>query len=145
MKQIALTDKMIENALAAQAEIGPIVEKLPEDAQPDAKVMAQLDGVAKKHGFANYADYNVVTDNINLVMGGFDPDTKKYVGEDVVLKKQLDQVQADKKMSAKEKKETVSELNDAIKAVTPLQFPNNAVVVAKYLDKIMAAMPQDQQ
>ncbi len=145
MKQIALTDKMIENALAAQSEISPIVDKLPEDAQPDPKIMAQLDGIAKKHGFASYLDYNDVTDNINLVMGGFDTDTKKYVGEDVVLKKQIDQVQADKKMSPKDKKETLGELNEALKAVTPLQFPGNATVVAKYLDKIMAAMPQDRQ
>jgi len=145
VKQIALTDKMIENALAANAEINPILEKIPDDAQPDPKVLAQLDTIAKKHGFANYGDYNDVTDNINLAMSGFDPETKKYVGQEAVLKKEIAQVQADKTMPAKDKKETLSELNEALKSITPIQFPGNTELVGKYIDKLLAAMPQDTQ
>jgi len=145
LKQIALTDKMIENALAANAEIGPILEKIPDDAQPDPKVLAQIDAIAKKHGFAGYAEYNDVTDNINLVTSGFDPETKTYIGQEAVLKKQIAQVQADKTMPAKDKKEALSELNDALKSITPIQFPGNIELVAKYIDKLLAAMPQDTQ
>src|SRR5262245_719788 len=60
VKQIALTDKQIDGVLASQKEMDAITEKLPENAQPDAKVIAQLDGVAKKHGFASYDEYNTV-------------------------------------------------------------------------------------
>lgn len=145
LKQIALTDKQIEDSLAANAEIGPIVDKLPEDAAPDPKVIAQLDAIAKKHSFASFADYDSVTANINLVMSGFDPDTKKFVGQEAVLKKELATVQADKKMAPKDKKEAIDELGDALKMVQPLQFPGNATVVAKYYDKLSAMMGQDQQ
>jgi hypothetical protein len=145
LKQVALTDKQIEDALAANAEISPIVDKLPEDAAPDPKVVAQLDGIAKKHGFASFADYDAITANINLVLSGFDPETKKYVGQDVVLKKEIAGVQADKKMAPAEKKETLAELNAALKSAAPLQFPGNTAIVGKYYDKLSEVMGQDKQ
>src|ERR1044072_4768586 len=70
-KQMALTEKQIEGVLAAENEIDAITAKVPQNAKPDPKVDAQLDAVAKKNGFASYAEYDDVTDNINLVMGGF--------------------------------------------------------------------------
>ncbi len=91
-----------------------ITEKLPDNAKPDPKVTAQLEAVAKKNGFASYDEYNDVVDNISLVLGGFDPATKKYVGSEAVIKAQIAQVQADKKMSAKDKKEALADLNQAL-------------------------------
>ena len=54
LRQVTLTDKMIEGVLASQKEFDAIAEKLPETApdKPDPKVTAQLrvseDG---EHGF----------------------------------------------------------------------------------------------
>jgi hypothetical protein len=143
-KQIALTDKQISDVLAAKPEIDPIVSKLPEGGQPDAKVMAQLDGVVKKHGFANYAEYSDVDDNIGLVMGGIDPQTKKYVGDEAVIKAQIAEVQADKKMAPKDKKEALTQLTDSLKTIAPLQFPANIPLVVKNYDKLSAESPQNQ-
>jgi len=145
VKQIALTEKQVTDALAANAETAPIMEKIPEDAKPDPKIIAQLDAIAKKHGFANYADYDDVTANINLVLSGFDPETKKFIGQEAVLKKDIAAVQADKKMPAADKKETLAELNEALAAVQPLQFPGNAAIVGKYYDKLSESMPQNKE
>jgi hypothetical protein len=147
LKQIALTDKQIEGVLASQKELDAITEKLPQDAmdKPDPKVTAQLDVVAKKYGFADYADYNVVIDNISLVMSGFDPQTKKYIGNDAVLKQQIDAVQADKKMSAKDKKAALADLNEALKAPAPtIENKGNIDLVGKFYDKLAAVMSDDQ-
>jgi hypothetical protein len=147
LKQIALTDKQIEGVLASQKELDAITEKLPEDTmdKPDPKVTAQLDVVAKKYGFADYADYNVVIDNVSLVMSGFDPQTKKFVGNDVMVKQQIAAVQADKKMSAKDKKDALADLNEALKAPSPeIENKGNIDVVGKYYDKLAAAMSDDQ-
>ena len=46
------------------------------------------------------------------MLAGFDPATKKYVGPEAVIKAQIAQVEADKKMSAKDKKEALADLND---------------------------------
>jgi hypothetical protein len=145
LKQIALTDKQLDGVLAAQKDMDAITEKLPENTAPDAKVMAQLDGVAKKHGFASYDDYNNVVDNISLVLGGFDPTTKKYVGNDAVIKSQIAQVEADKKMPAKDKKEALDELNQALKSPAPaIENKANIDLVGKYYDKLVAALGDDQ-
>ncbi|MFB9269001.1 hypothetical protein ACFFWD_38810 [Bradyrhizobium erythrophlei] len=138
IKQIALTDKQIDSALAATKEMDPITAKLPQDAKPDPKVTAQLEGIAKKNGFASYDEYNNVVDNISLVLGGFDPQSKKYVGPEAVLKAQIAQVQADKKMSAKDKKEALADLNAALKSPPPaIENKGNIDLVAKSYDKLM--------
>jgi hypothetical protein len=145
LKQISLTDKQLDGVLAAQKDMDAITEKLPENTAPDAKVMAQLDGVAKKHGFASYDDYNNVVDNISLVLGGFDPATKKYVGNEAVIKAQIAQVEADKKMPAKDKKEALDELNEALKIPAPaVENKANIDLVGKYYDKLVAALGDDQ-
>ncbi|MET4324265.1 hypothetical protein ABIB80_000070 [Bradyrhizobium sp. i1.15.2] len=145
LKQIALTDKQLDGVLAAQKDMDAITEKLPENTAPDQKVIAQLDGVAKKNGFASYDDYNNVVDNISLVLGGFDPATKKYVGTEAVIKAQIAQVQADKKMPAKDKKEALDELNEALKTPAPqIENKANIDVVGKYYDKLVAALGDDQ-
>ncbi|MBR1033830.1 hypothetical protein [Bradyrhizobium liaoningense] len=145
LKQIALTDKQLDGVLAAQKDMDAITEKLPENTAPDQKVIGQLDGVAKKNGFAGYDDYNNVVDNISLVLGGFDPATKKYVGTEAVIKAQIAQVQADKKMPAKDKKEALDELNEALKTPAP-QVENKANIdlVGKYYDKLVAALGDHQ-
>jgi hypothetical protein len=145
MKQIALTEKQIEGVLAAAKDIDAITAKIPDNAKPDPKVDAQLDAVAKKNGFASYAEYNDVTDNISMVMGGFDPATKQYVGPEAVLKAQIAAVQADKKMPAKDKKQALAEMNEALKTPAPaIENKGNIDLVAKYYDKLADALQDGQ-
>jgi len=141
IKQIALTEKQIQGVLAASKDVDAITDKIPENAKPDPKVDAQLDAAAKKAGFASYDEYNTVADNVGLVMGGFDPATKKYVGADVVMKAQLAQIQADKKMSPKDKKQALADINEALKSPPPaIENKGNIDLVGKYYDKLAAAM-----
>jgi hypothetical protein len=146
LKQMALTEKQIEGVLAASKDMDAITAKLPENAKPDPKITAQLEDIAKKNGFASYDDYSNVVDNISLVLGGFDPATKKYVGSDAVLKAQIAEVQADKKMSAKDKKEALADLNEAIKSpAPPVENKGNIDLVTKYYDKLADALGGDEQ
>jgi len=146
VKQMALTDKQIEGVLAAQKDMDAVTEKLPEGSKPDPKVTTQLDDVAKKNGFAGYDDYNNVIDNISIVLAGFDPATKKYVGPEAVIKAQIAQVEADKKMSAKDKKDALAELNQALNApLPPVENKGNIDLVTKYYDKLADALGDEQQ
>ena len=145
VKQMALTEKQIEGVIAAQKDMDAITAKLPEDAKPDPKITAQLDGVAKKNGFAGYDEYSNVVDNISLVLAGFDPTTKKYVGTETVIKAQITQVQADKKMSAKDKKEALADLNEALKSpAPPIENKGNIDLVTKYYDKLADALGDEE-
>ncbi|MBV9562472.1 MAG: hypothetical protein JOY90_18825 [Bradyrhizobium sp.] len=144
LKQIVLTDKQIQGVLVAQKEMNPITDKLPENAAPDPKVIAQLEGIAKKDGFASYDEYNTVLDNISLVLGGVDPQSKKYVGSEAVIKSQIAQVEADKKMPANEKKQALSDLNTALKAPAPqIENKGNIDLVVKNYDKLNEVLGAD--
>ncbi len=146
VKQMALTEKQITGVLAAQKDVDAITDKIPDNAKPDPKVDAQLDAVAKKNGFASYDEYNSVVDNISLVLGGFDPATKKFVGAETVLKAQIAQIQADKKMPAKDKKEALADLNEALKSPPPaIENKGNIDLVAKYYDKLAEALGESEE
>ncbi|MGO4717412.1 hypothetical protein [Bradyrhizobium sp. 2TAF24] len=146
MKQIALSDKQVEGVLASQKEMDAITDKIPQAAQdkPDPKVQAQLDAVAKKHGFASYGEYSDVVDNISLVLSGIDPKTKAFTQPPEALKKQIAAIQADAKMPAKDKKAALDEMNAALKSTPNVQFPDNVAVVTKNYDKLSAALQEDQ-
>ena len=68
-------------------------------------MIAKLDGVAKKHDFASFDEYNTVIGNISIVMDGIDPQTKKYIGSDAGLKQQVEEVKTNKQMSAARQEE----------------------------------------
>ena len=144
MKQIALTDAQIQSYLAAAADIEPMLEKIPQSdsGQVDAKVLTQLDAAAKKHQFASFDDYQDVAANIGLVMDGIDPQSKKYVGAEAMLKKQIAEVQAETKMPAADKKQALAELNEALKSIDPVKNAGNIDLVLKYYDKLAAVEPQ---
>lgn len=147
IKQIALTEKQIEGVLAAQKDMNALDDKLPDNpnVKPDSKVIAQLDAIAKKSGFASYAEYNNVVDNISLVLGGFDPTTKKYIGVQEVLKQQIAAVQADTKMPAKEKKQALDDMNAALQTPPPvIENKGNIDLVAKYYDKLAGALSESE-
>jgi hypothetical protein len=146
IKQIALTEKQIEGVIAASKDVDAITDKIPDNAKPDPKIDAQLDAVAKKNGFASYDEYNTVVDNISLVLGGFDPATKKFVGAETVLKAQIAQIQADKKMPAKDKKEALADLNEALKSPPPaIENKGNIDLVAKYYDKLAEVLGEGEE
>jgi hypothetical protein len=146
VKQMALTDKQVEGVLAAQKDMDAITAKLPDNAKPDPKITAQLEGVAKKNGFASCDEYNNVVDNISIVLAGFDPATKKYVGTETVIKAQIAQIEADKKMSANDKKDALADLNEALKSpAPPVENKGNIDLVARYYDKLADALGDDQE
>jgi hypothetical protein len=142
VKQIQLTDKHIESFIAAQKDMGPILEKIQGAAsdQLPANIQADLEAAAKKNGFKDFAEYDEVVGNITMVMAGIDPKTKAFTEPAVAIKKEIADVTADKSIPAADKKQLLDELNEALKSVQPIQFPGNIELVKKYYDKIDAAL-----
>ena len=76
-------------------------------------------------------------------------DTKTQAGSslakiEAVLKEQMAAVQADKKMSAKDKKLALADLNAALKAPEPpIENKGNIDLVTKYYDQLTALFGED--
>jgi hypothetical protein len=146
VKQMALTKKQIEGVLAAQKDMDAINEKQSEHAMPYLIVTEQLENAAKKHGFASYDEYNNVVDNISIVLAGFDPTGKKYIGSEALIRAQIAQVQAEINMPAEDKTAALDELNNALKSpAPPVENKGNIDLVAEYYDRLAEAMGNDQQ
>lgn len=146
-RQVNLTEKQLEGVLSSQKAFDELAGKLPESATdaPDPKISAQFDAVAKKYGFASYDEYSDVLDTISLVLAGFDPKTKQYIGTEAVIKQQIAAIEADKSISEDDRKQALDQLNDALKAPTPtIQNKANIDLIAKYYDKLSAAIQQDE-
>jgi hypothetical protein len=143
VKQIKLTDKQVQGLIAAYKDMGVLVAKIPQDSDKiDPKLQAQFEATAKKYGFASYAEYDDVFNNVSLVMSGIDPQTKAFTEPPEALKRQIAEVQADKKMSREEKKQALEEMNAALKDAKPVEFKENVALVTKYVDKLGATMQQ---
>jgi hypothetical protein len=136
--QIALTEKQVQGYIAAQKPMSEVTEKMQGSAsdKPDPKIQAELEAIAKKHGFKDFAEYDQVATAISTVMAGIDPDTKEYTALDVAIRQQIADVEADKSIPAAEKKQMLDEFKEALKQVVPLRHPGNIDLVKKYYDKI---------
>ncbi len=144
VQQIALTPALVDQFIAAKKDIDAVLDKLPDGVdQPDPATMTKLDAVAKTNKFDSFKQYSLTESNIGIVMAGVDPETKKYIGPEAVIKKQIAEVQADKQIAAKDKKDTVDQLNAAMATIPKLQNPGNVDVVVKNVDRLNEAMPQD--
>ena len=73
IKQIKLTEEQVTKFISAQPDLGEISGKLQEAGEnPDAALQGELDGIAKKHGFASFSELDDVAANISIVMAGLD-------------------------------------------------------------------------
>ena len=138
IKQIKLDAKLIEGFIGSQKDMAAVAEKMQGSAseKPDPKIQAELEVVAKKHGFKDFNEYDDVAANISMVMAGIDPQTGAFTDPVTAIKKEIDEVKADKTIAEKDKKAMLEELAEALKTTPPLQYPENVELVKKYREKI---------
>ena len=143
-KQVTLTQKSLDNLIAAQKEIRDLQAKMPKDDKaPDAKFEGQIDAAMKKNGFASTSDFADASYSVGVVLAGMDPDSGKYIGAEAATKKQVEEVTADKQMPPKEKKEALDELNEVLKAgSTDRPAQGNIDLVTANLSKLNEGLKQ---
>ncbi len=142
IKQVELSVPQVEGFIAAQKDMAALAEKMegPLSDRPDPKLQAELDGIAKKHGFKDFADYDDVAANIAMIMASIDPDTKVFVPPQEMLKRQIAEIAADKSTPEADKAKLTEELNEALKTAQPIQHPGNIKLIEKYFDQLESVL-----
>ena len=137
-KQVQLDDKMIQGFISAQKDMADLAQKsgAQQSEKPDPKVQAELEAIAKKHGFQTFVDFDDVAFNISMVMGGLDPQSGQFTDPITAIKKEIEDITADKTIPDKDKKQMLDELAEALKNTPPLKFPANVEVVKKFRAEI---------
>ncbi len=141
MRQLKLTDAQITGFVASQKDLAGFADKLQAAGdQLDPKLQGELDGIAKKHGFKDFAELDDVAANISIVMAGIDPQSGEYVDPVTSLKQELDDVKKDETIAADEKKQLIDELEEAIRSTPTLDNKDNIALVIKHREAIEKAL-----
>jgi hypothetical protein len=117
--------------IVAYEDIAKLYAGANSDTPEDPKVEAQAAAVAKKNGFASLAQYDDVLTNITMIMSGIDPQTKKFNEPPEQIKNEIAALKADKSVPEAEKKESLAQLEAALKNAKPVQFKENIALVLK--------------
>jgi hypothetical protein len=138
VNEVALTEKQVQGFIAAQKAISAATEKMDNATsnKPDSKIQGELEAIATRNGFKDFAEYDAVVGTIGMIMAGIDPQTKKFTDQQVAIKQEIAELEADKSLAADEKKKMLDELNEALRQAKPIRYPENIALVSKYYDKI---------
>ena len=142
-RQIKLTDNQIEAFIATQDDMRALVEKTMSVASLDSantEYEAELDAVARKHGFRDIAEFDAVGTSIYMVMAGIDSETKTFIDPQMAIKREIKDVRSDKSISASDKRNLLEQLDAAFKAAEPIRFPTNIELVKKHYNMLEVTM-----
>jgi len=149
LKQIKLTEKQVKDFISAQKQLAPLASKLEGAAdKPDPAVQKQVEQIAKSNGFSTLDEFDDVATNISLVLAGLDPESGQFTEPPDQIKKDIEELKQDKQMSQKDKDQVLTEMQEALKKATPLQFKENVAVVKKYqkeLDEVTSQEGEKQE
>ena len=141
VKQVKLSDTQVTNFIKAQGDLAAMASKIQAAGEkPDPALQAELEGIAKKHGFTDFAELDDVAANISIVMAGLDAQTGVFTDPVEALQKELEDVKKDASIPEADKKQLVDELSEAIKTTPPLQNKENVDVVKAHHAEIEKAL-----
>ena len=141
VKQIKLTDAQVVNFIKSQGDLATMASKIQAAGEkPDPALQAELETIAKKHGFKDFAELDEVAANISIVMAGLDTQTGNFTDPVEALQKELEDVKKDESIPEADKKQLVEELTEAIKTTPPLQNKENIDVVKAHRAEIEKAL-----
>jgi hypothetical protein len=139
--QIALNEDKVTHYIAATPIFDTIFTKIEHNpaTEADPRLLAGLNATARRYGFVDYTDYELVADNIVWILTGIDPLSRKYIGIPAVTHEQAANVVADKSLSAREHKRRIEVLHAQMLTAAPVKFAGNIALVSKYYDQLLAA------
>lgn len=137
VKQIKLSEKQVLGFIASQKDLAGIAGKIQAAGEkPDSALQGELEAIAKKHGFQSFNELDEVAANISIVMAGLDPQTGEFTDPVEALKKELIDVKGDNTIPDADKKQLITELEDAIQNTPSVQNSENIALVKTHRAEI---------
>lgn len=141
VKQIKLTNEQVQHFISAQTDLAAVASKIQAAGdKPDPALQAELEGIATKHGFGNFAELDDVAANISIVMAGLDAGTGTFTDPVEALIKEREGVEKDASIPDTDKKQLVDELTEAINTTPRLQYKENVEIVKAHRTEIEKAL-----
>ena len=139
-EQIKLTETQLKGFLAAQDELGKLLDKVGKAGdKPDPELVKSLDALATKHGFKSFAELDQVAANISFIFTGFDQDSEGFIEPKKAMQQEVEALKKDNSIPEKERKALIQELADAIKVTPEVKHKDNIALVRKYIKPLAKA------
>ena len=136
-KQVKLTEQHVKGYISAYDTLQKALEKIEKAGEePDPKLIAELEAIAKKHGFSSFDELDSVASTITFMMTGFDQETGSFTEPRKVMQDEIAALKGDKSLKDKERKELLGELEQALKVAPDVAHKSNIDLVKKYLKQL---------
>lgn len=139
LQQLPLNEDHIKGYLNIAPKLSKMFDRIDQaGGEPDAKLQAELEDIAKAGGFKSYEDLEIVVSNITFVMSGMNEEDGSFLEPVEVLQQELQDTEADTELKAKEREEMIAAIKESI-AITPkLAHTDNIAIVKKYFKELSA-------
>ena len=142
IKQIKLTDEQVTNFIAAQPDLAAIAGKLQEAGEkPDPALQAELEGIAKKHGFASFSR---ARRRRRQHLDRAWPGSIRKTGDSPIRSSAEEGAATTSRPTppsrTSDKKQLIDELTEAIKTTPPLEHKENVDIVKAHRAEIEKAL-----
>lgn len=133
LKQIALNEGHIQGYLKIAPDLAKLFERIDAaHAAPDSKLLAELETVAKRGGFATFEALEIAVANITFVMSGIDEKDGSFREPVELLRQELTDLEADKEIKGDERAELIASIKESITHTPRLAHPGNIDLVKKH-------------
>lgn len=133
LKQIALNEEHIQGYLKIAPDLTKLFGRIDAaQAAPDPQLLADLETLAKRGGFATFEDLEVAVANITFVMSGIDENDGSFREPVELLRQELADLEADKEIKGEERTELIASIKESIAHTPKLDHPGNIEIVKKH-------------
>ena len=135
-EQVPMTDAQVKGYIAASPRLSELFDRMDSaGTNPDPKLDAELEKIARKHGFNSYDELENIGSNIGFVLSGINDGSFREPLE--VLKEELAAVQQDPSLESEEKKQLIASIKESIELTPKLKYPGNVDVVRANLKALV--------
>ena len=133
LEQIALNEEHIKSYLKIGPKLAKMFDRIDKaNGEPDKKLSADLETLAREGGFKSFDDLETAVSNITFVMSGINEEDGTFREPVEVLKQELADAEADKAIQGDEKVELLASIKESIAHTPKLKHPGNVALVKKH-------------
>lgn len=142
--EVKLTDAHVQGYLKVAKKLPKLFEALDKaEGEPDKKLQDQIKAVGREGGFKSLAEMEEVVATIGFVLSGMDEDGN-FQEPTELMEAELKEIEADKELDSKEKKDMVASIKESIANTPKLKHPSNVDVVKKYVKQLAELVPNEE-
>jgi len=137
-EQVQMTDARVKGYIAASPRLSELFDRMDSaETSPDPKLDAELEAIARKHGFKSYDELENVGLNIGFVLSGINEEDGSFREPLEVLEEELTAVRQDPSLEPEERQQLIASIKETIQLTPKLKYLGNVDIVRANLKALL--------